>query len=442
MEPHRVHRLQPGFELEPGIVHVEAVVGAVRIDHESEPHARHQPRLVHAGIESLDLHGKLPGTLAEPFRHGVDAFRQDVSEPFPVNDLPQACQHRPGVSPGHLDAVGLVRRQQAALPRFHAESYRPARRYGIDGGRVTHLVSFDHGFEVIDTKVAAERAQRLVFRSPVGGIDGVIGTVELGPFLAPERAGETAFHPIADGIPQRYRGNIFDLGEFAVTPVADRHVPVQHADVHVEAGAGLLPGLENRDLVYGGDQALVQFPQLLRINHGYLAGTAHGYGLEFLGTHDRAHAAAAGSIVEAAHDAAVPDQVFRAGTDEGHPHLLIAEFLADRRLSLAGFQSPEMPGVADLHLAVVDIEPDGLVRGSFDDNNIEPGPLEFRSPEFPHLGKGDPSGQRRLGPDGMPSAPHERGPGHRTGRDDQLVLRSQGVDAGLQFLPEIIGDKS
>ena len=107
------------------------------------------------------------------------------------------------------------------------------------------------------------------------------------------------------------------------------------------------------------------------VGDGDLAGAAHCHGLEILGAHHRAGAAATGRPLLVVHDAGKQDLLFSGLSDAGHLDLGVAQFFLDRFLSLIGVKPPQGAGVTDLDVAVIDPQVDRGVRLALDDETIE-----------------------------------------------------------------------
>ena len=148
----------------------------------------------------------------------------------------------------------------------------------------------------------------------------------------------------------------------------------------------------------------------LGVGHLELQLAADGDGLQVLRAHHRAHARSAGGVLEVVDDAGVADQVLAARADLRGPDALVAKLRADRLLGLERVQAPEVRGVAQLGLAVVDPEVDRLRRLALEDDRVEAGVLELGAEEAADVALAVAAGQRRLRADA--AAPAAR----RTGR--------------------------
>ena len=161
-----------------------------------------------------------------------------------------------------------------------------------------------------------------------------------------------------------------------------------------------------------------------------LAGAPHRHGLEVLGAHDGARAAAAGRPLLVVHDAGQQDLLLACLADTGDLDLLVAQFLADGFLCLVGIKAPQRRCVPDLGLAVVDPQVHRRVGHAFHDEAVVTGQLEVARPPPGRTGGQPHVGERRLGADLIASRGGERGRRPGAGHEDQLVVRSERVGVG------------
>jgi hypothetical protein len=120
-------------------------------------------------------------------------------------------------------------------------------------------------------------------------------------------------------------------------------------------------------------------------------------GLEVLGAEDAAMSARMVGFARA--DEGVGDEVLAGRSDAGDMGFLSHD-PADGGLSVEGALAPEMAGVLDRHLVVLDSDPDGIGRPALHDEGVVAGVLELRAPvaaemAVGHRAVGVQGGQRR-----------------------------------------------
>src|SRR5574340_77132 len=177
--------------------------------------------------------------------------------------------------------------------------------------------------------------------------------------------------------------------------------------------------------------ALGEVDERLGIGQRYLAGAAHGDRLEPFGSHHRADAARRRAMIPVVLDRCTGKPGLAGGPDAGDADLLlVAEFSLDQSLGLARVLPPQVGGIAQLDLRVVDPQIDGLARLSGDDDAVESGMLEVCRPEAVRVrGRG---GVRRVDvqrDDGQVRRTGGRGAGQRSGHQHQRGLRVERADA-------------
>ena len=136
------------------------------------------------------------------------------------------------------------------------------------------------------------------------------------------------------------------------------------------------------------------FPGGFRVGQRQAEGTAAGNRLEVFGTHHGSHARSTGGRIQVVHDAGEAHQVFPGGPDLGNLDIRVGQFLADGNLALQGLHSPEVTGVFQRRLPVLDGNIDRLFRPAFDDYSIETGHFQLGSPVAARIGLTKSPGQR------------------------------------------------
>ena len=202
------------------------------------------------------------------------------------------------------------------------------------------------------------------------------------------------------------------------------------------ATMGMTPGIGffSRTLMYFSG-VVAQLHELDRPGDVEVLRAAHGDGLEVLVAHDGAHAEPAGAR-PALLDGREEDPVLAGQADGGDRGVRLLELLADELRGLERAQTPEVRGVADLDLVVVDPEVDQLRGLAAHDHLVVAGVLQLRGPEAAHHREGEQPGLRRDGRDDGAVAAGGRRAGQETGAEDEQVLLVEGPDLGGDPVPQ------
>ena len=123
--------------------------------------------------------------------------------------------------------------------------------------------------------------------------------------------------------------------------------------------------------------------------------------LEVFGAGDGAGAAAPGGAVVFVHEGGEEHAVF-AGLADGHDGGVgfVALVGAEVLDGVVDAEPPDVGGVADFDLVVLDVEVDGLVGLAGDQQGVEAGPAEAGGAPAAHVRVGHGAGERRLGDEG------------------------------------------
>jgi len=151
--------------------------------------------------------------------------------------------------------------------------------------------------------------------------------------------------------------------------------------------------------------------------------------LEPLGAHDRAHAAAAPGaalVVDDAGDACQLLPRLADGGDLGHAAVALLEDV----LYLVGVLAPEVGGVEQAGLAVLDIEVDRAFGAAGEEKAVVAGELGVGPHGAATVGITPGVGERRLADEDRAVALDGGGAGERAGEEAEDVLGAERVDAG------------
>src|SRR3954447_18963486 len=137
---------------EVGFVGARAVVvGAARVDRETERHRLQGARLVARQLEALDLRGEGDRSLADDVRRGARALGQQRAEPLARADLVDRAEHRIGIAEAQPRRV-----DEAALGGLHRPRDRAAGGNRVEPVLVAAAARLEHGVRIRD---AAQRAE-------------------------------------------------------------------------------------------------------------------------------------------------------------------------------------------------------------------------------------------------------------------------------------------
>ena len=241
---------------------------------------------------------------------------------------------------------------------------------------------------------------------------------------------------------QRLAADLVGRWEVSVAEIARGQPPnlVQDVDQHV--GPVRLEALA----AHGMGEDLIPCRHnsgLEALGIGRLDGAAaqHRDRLEVLGPHHRAHAAASGGPVHLVHDVRKEHQSLSAGADAGDLGVLVG-LGADQVGRVGDVLPPDLRGVANLHLVVADGEIDGVGSLALEDDQVVPGELQLRAERAARVGRRDRAGQRALGDDVVAPAGRRKRAGERAGREDQLVLRAEGIHSGIHLVVHDLGSQA
>ena len=158
-----------------------------------------------------------------------------------------------------------------------------------------------------------------------------------------------------------------------------------------------------------------KFQELIRPGHTDAAGGPHSHRFEILGAHHRPHSGAPRRIPGFGEQTGERDQIFAGRTDADHLDLRVLQFLLDPFLGIKGILSPEMPGIANLDLALIDPDIAGLFGATGDQQVIVAGKFELRPPVGTEIGFGPQVAHGRKGGDIHPARTRQRRAGEGSG---------------------------
>ena len=293
--------------------------------------------------------------------------------------------------------------------------------------------------EIADAAVRPERRGRLVLRAAMALMDGPALPLGLDRPLAPDGTRVAGLAVLEDRGGHRGAADLLVVLELAGVVVegrqaARRVLSLEHAlgsvDPQVQDVAVV------RDLVGAPAGELAEGRG---VGEGQLlAGAAHDDGLEVLGAHHRAHAGAAVGAVGHVHDRGEADQLLAGRAGLGDLDLVVTELGLEEIVHLGRGPAPQVTGGAQLGLAVVEPQVDGLRRPPGDDESDEAGEVELGREEAACLAVADAVGEGRAGIDRDPALAGDRRPGQEAVHHGQHVGRIEPVRARLHPLEDVV----
>ena len=155
--------------------------------------------------------------------------------------------------------------------------------------------------------------------------------------------------------------------------------------------------------------------------------------LQVLRAHDGADAAPSGGAVEIVHDAGEQHPVLAGRPNAGDLRVVVG-LGANGVRRLRNILAPQMRGVANLDLGVLDPQIDWFRRRAFDDHSVVSGKFQCRTPCPARVRGSNGASERAFGHDGVAARRGRECAGQRTGHEDQLVFRRQRIDLWIDLI--------
>ena len=341
-----------------------APVGGV----EAEAGHLEPPEVVSGVLEALVVHRPLPGVSSQLLRRGLGAHGEELPQFTPlVGDHLDGLVLCLGVAEGELQAVGVLLGEEPLLVALHGPAEGDPGADGVDAQPVAEIHGLVDVGEVAYPAVGAEGVDALELDAGQHRPLGVL--LDQGDVVAADgaaRAGDGLHHPPGVDVLSAYLLGELEDGLLPVPGGEGGLVLVDH-DAHLGAEAP----------VGSREGALAEVVELLAVLQGALhvgdldaSRAPHGDGLEVLGAHDAADAGPTRLAVPVVCDVGVPDEVLPGGSDGGRADVVVSDLLLDEVEDLQGVGAPEVLGVPDLDLPVVDEQVDGLLALPLDDYGV------------------------------------------------------------------------
>ncbi len=411
------------------VVLARLVVGPEGVDRVDQPQAALHLRHVGGHLLLLDRHHQRLRPPAQRLRRAGRAFAQQVAKALAPRDLPGQRDHRGGVAPGQVEAARVLWADQPRVEAVEGPGDRRPAGDGIHPVLVANLIRGGDGLQVVDPAVGAEGRQRLVFRAAVARLGQEVTLAHLDHALAAHRAGVAGVAPLEDGVGHPLPADRLRPVEHAAGPVAGGQAAALLLDQHRLGGAVQAHRVNIRIGEVPRPPA-GQLVQPLLIGQRRAVFAPHRNRLEVLRSHHRAHAGTPVGAVAHAHDRGEAHALLARRADLEHFDLLVAQLRLERVLCLARDLAPQVRGVAQLGLAVVNPQVDWTRRPPLDHDRVEPGELHLGGEEPARLRIAHRASQRGAGDRRQAALAGDRRAGQHTQGEGEHVLRAERVDSG------------
>ena len=254
---------------------------------------------------------------------------------------------------------------------------------------------------------------------------------------AGDRAGEAGLVGGQAGVTDRVPVEILGLLELALLEVASRQGAKRLGQVDRRGRAVPAEGLVGRVDHHHTPHVPQRLHETIRISKRDTAGAADGNRLESLGTHHRAHAAAARGAVLVVHDAGELHQVLAGRSDATGPQTGNPQLLTQTVLGVTNRLAPQMRRVTQLDPVIVNEQVLGRLGLARDQHQVVAGELQLRAPEPARVGGGDAVGQGALGDHHVAGPAGSTGTGQRSSGEDQHVLWRQRIDRRVHLFIKV-----
>jgi len=258
-------------------------------------------------------------------------------------------------------------------------------------------------------------------------------------FLAGKRAAVAGniFYP--DIAPGSVAADSVGRRECALAIIADRLGPGIAVCNDTPCGALLCPGLGKSGAVKGQPGLFKRSKKPLVVSDARLPRTLHRDSLQILGTHDAAHTPPARCPPRSMQDAGVRDEIFPGRPDVDGLESPVSKFVWECPVEGIGPHPPELSGVADFHLAVIDDDVAEVRRLAADHDPVIARKADLGTEKTTHVRVGNGRGMGVIGlhRGGDGGFRHHTGSGRggnrkprkRPGHEDQRVFGRKRVDS-------------
>ncbi len=431
-----------GVELVPAgvfvgwIVFAGLVVRSEGVDGVDQPQRSADLRHVRREFLLLHRHHQLL-PFAEPFGGAGRAVGQHGAEPLTPGDLFQQRQHGVGVAEPEIQPIRFLFGEEPMLVSIHGPGDGGSGAYGVQPVPSADLVGLGDGFQVVDAAVGAEGGQGLVLRPAEPRVHRESVAFDLHHALATDHACVARFPFLQDRFGHSLAADLF--GPFEIpAAVVERWKPAPLVLAGYDLGGAEEPHAVDVRILEVLRAPSGQFRELLRVRGRRFLPAGDHHRLQVLAPHDRAHAGPAVGAAGIAHDVRQQRHFLPRRADLHHVEFLGAQLLPQGVLHFPRFLAPEVGGVTELRLAVLDPEVDWLRRSALHHDGVEPGGFHLGREISAGLRIADGAGFRGFGGDGEPALAGDRRSGDDTEGEDQDVLRPQWICSGRHSLQDVV----
>ena len=305
------------------------------------------------------------------------ALGQQVAQPPAAEGRRlQRGEHGVRVAPAQRQPVGVGVGEDAVLVTLDGPGDGGAGADGVQPVIIAESVGLGDGGEVAHVAVGAEGGDGLVFGAAQLALHRELAFA-FDFALAAHHAGVAGVAADQDRLRQPLAGDFLGVFEVPTPVISCRQAAGELLAEHHAGGAKLAQLLHAAvGLELGGAQGGYRL-DALGVGVGGALRAAHGNRLEVLGAHDRAQSGTAGGSISHIDDGGGAHQVLTGGPAAGHFDLAVAQILAQACLRIPRAQAPQVRRVAQLGLAVLDPQVDGVRRLAQEDDAVKAGVLQL-----------------------------------------------------------------
>ena len=337
-------------------------------------------RLVHRERLPLHLDGKLPGLASPRLDAGIVALCQEIADPLSRARHLQQRHHRLRVAEVELDAAGVLLGDQPVLETLHGEGYHHSAADGVQALGIADGVPLGNRLETGHAAIGAQCTHRLVLGATEHGVGLELAFLDLHDPLAAHHARVAGAPVLQNRLGHRGARDLVRLIEVSGLEVARRKRPPFAQIGQAAIGPVLLhPSVPSLAVT---QKPLGNLSYLRRIGDLLLARALGCHGLEELGPHHGTHSRTARGMVQILHHAGIDNLILPGLPDHGETRVLLAQFRLDHLLGIDDVLTPQLRGIPDFDLVILDPEVDRFLGTALHDQRVvtRPNQLDRKEP--------------------------------------------------------------
>ena len=338
-----------------------------------------------------------------------------------------------------IEPVRVFLRDQALLIQIHRARDCRAHGNAVHPKLVAQMIGLGDGLQVVNAGIRPHAPPGFVFRA--FAFARVLGVLDLGDAPATDHAGEAALGPDQQGSLQGFAARFVGRREISLPEVARRQRAdlIQDIDQDLSTiGPQALGHRVRRDLFARG---LNRGFKGLGVRYRNRFRPDHGYSLQVFRAHDGAHARTPGGAMHLVHDRG-NQHLLLAGRTDARDTGIVVGLGAQGLSSLRHPFAPEMRGISYFDVVVLDPDVDGFLCFAFEYQCVVTGVSQLRPPHSAGIRSRDGPRQRAFGDHVIPAGRRSKRAGEGSGCKDQLVLRRERIDCGVDLVAEDLDAQS